>query len=182
MSRPPLPGAAPYPAGSMPRQRPEGQVGGRPRQGGGAFRRRWRLRSTLTRQQAAAPPGPTVLVRDPFGVPLSFYYRQDNVARQLQSYDRYHGAAVQRLDHVNCFAPAGAVVAPQGQRPRRGSHQRSRTAPAPCGPVREGRDGRQQRLLPLPPRPRRPLHREQRRHPGRDHLPRHGVRHRSGRH
>lgn len=48
--------------------------------------------------------GPTVLVRDPFGVPLSLYHHQDTVERQLQSYDRYHGAAVQRLDHVNWFA------------------------------------------------------------------------------
>lgn len=48
--------------------------------------------------------GRTLHVRDPFGVPLAFYQRQDTVARQLQSYDRYRGAAVQRLDHVNAFA------------------------------------------------------------------------------
>src|SRR5690606_15041103 len=48
--------------------------------------------------------GPTVTVRDPFGVPLSLYHRQDLVERQLQSYDRYHGATVQRLDHVNGYA------------------------------------------------------------------------------
>jgi catechol 2,3-dioxygenase len=60
------------------------------------------------RRDGSAQPrgqGPTVLVRDPFGVPLSLYHRQDSVERQLQSYERYHGAAVQRLDHVNCFAP-----------------------------------------------------------------------------
>lgn len=48
--------------------------------------------------------GRTVTVRDPFGVPLSFYAEQARVPRLLQSYDRYHGAAVQRLDHVNAFA------------------------------------------------------------------------------
>jgi len=48
--------------------------------------------------------GRTVLARDPFGMPLSFYHEQLRVPRQLQSYDRYHGAAVQRLDHVNVYA------------------------------------------------------------------------------
>ncbi len=48
--------------------------------------------------------GRTLHVRDPFGVPLAFYQRQDLVERHLQSYDRYRGAAVQRLDHVNIFA------------------------------------------------------------------------------
>lgn len=48
--------------------------------------------------------GPTVRARDPFGVPLALYHHQDRVERQLQHYQRYHGAAVQRLDHVNWFA------------------------------------------------------------------------------
>ncbi|HEX7001530.1 MAG TPA: 3,4-dihydroxyphenylacetate 2,3-dioxygenase [Trueperaceae bacterium] len=48
--------------------------------------------------------GRTLHVRDPFGVPLAFYHRQDVVKRHLQSYDTYRGAAVQRLDHVNAFA------------------------------------------------------------------------------
>ena len=48
--------------------------------------------------------GPTLHVRDPFGVPLSLYYEQRQVQRQLQAYDRYRGAAVQRLDHVNAYA------------------------------------------------------------------------------
>ena len=48
--------------------------------------------------------GRTLHARDPFDVPLAFYERQDGVQRQLQSYDRYRGAAVQRLDHVNAYA------------------------------------------------------------------------------
>jgi catechol 2,3-dioxygenase len=48
--------------------------------------------------------GRTLHVRDPFGVPLAFYERQDAVERRLQDYQLYRGAAVQRLDHVNVFA------------------------------------------------------------------------------
>jgi len=48
--------------------------------------------------------GRTLHVRDPFGVPLALYERQETVARHLQDYHLYRGAAVQRLDHVNCFA------------------------------------------------------------------------------
>lgn len=48
--------------------------------------------------------GRTLHVRDPFGVPLAFYARQDRMERLLQRYDLYHGASVQRLDHVNAYA------------------------------------------------------------------------------
>ena len=48
--------------------------------------------------------GRTILARDPFGMPVSFYHRQEQVSRRLQSYDSYHGASVQRLDHVNVYA------------------------------------------------------------------------------
>lgn len=48
--------------------------------------------------------GRTLHVRDPFGTPLAFYHRQETVERRLQDYHLYRGAAVQRLDHVNCFA------------------------------------------------------------------------------
>ncbi len=46
----------------------------------------------------------TLHVRDPFGVPLAFYVRSDQQPRLLQSYGAYRGAAVQRIDHCNCFA------------------------------------------------------------------------------
>ncbi len=48
--------------------------------------------------------GRTLEARDPFGVPLAFYASQPSAERMLQRYDRYHGAAPQRLDHVNAFA------------------------------------------------------------------------------
>src|SRR5690606_30280293 len=48
--------------------------------------------------------GRTILARDPFGMPVSFYHRQEQVSRRLQNYDSYNGAAVQRLDHVNIYA------------------------------------------------------------------------------
>src|SRR5690606_23609033 len=63
-----------------------------------------RVEALLDGSERPRGQGTTVVVRDPFGVPLSLYHRQDSVERQLQSYDRYHGAAVQRLDHVNCYA------------------------------------------------------------------------------
>ncbi len=48
--------------------------------------------------------GRTLHVRDPFGVPLAFYARQEPAERMLQRYGAYHGASVQRIDHFNCFA------------------------------------------------------------------------------
>ena len=48
--------------------------------------------------------GRTLEARDPFGVPLAFYASQTPVERRLQDYGAYHGAAPQRIDHVNAFA------------------------------------------------------------------------------
>ena len=68
------------------------------------FGRVGRVEARLDEDRSPRGQGPTVVVRDPFGVPLSLYHHQERVERHLQSYDRYHGAAVQRLDHVNCYA------------------------------------------------------------------------------
>ena len=68
------------------------------------FGRVGRVEARLDDDRCPRGQGPTVVVRDPFGVPLSLYHHQERVERHLQSYDRYHGAAVQRLDHVNCYA------------------------------------------------------------------------------
>ena len=48
--------------------------------------------------------GRTLHARDPFGVPLAFYASQPLQPRMLQRYEAYRGAAVQRIDHLNCFA------------------------------------------------------------------------------
>jgi catechol 2,3-dioxygenase len=60
----------------------------------------------LRRRASTAPTGQgrTLEVRDPFGVPLAFYASQRPVERKLQDYGAYHGAAPQRIDHVNAFA------------------------------------------------------------------------------
>ncbi|HZW99443.1 MAG TPA: 3,4-dihydroxyphenylacetate 2,3-dioxygenase [Trueperaceae bacterium] len=61
-------------------------------------------RSAEVTEETPRGQGRTLHVHDPFGTPLAFYHRQDAVERHLQRYDRYRGAAVQRLDHVNVFA------------------------------------------------------------------------------
>lgn len=61
-------------------------------------------RGSLVGESRPLGQGDTVNAHDPFGVPVSFYAEQTIVPRMLQSYDRYHGAAPQRLDHVNVFA------------------------------------------------------------------------------
>lgn len=48
--------------------------------------------------------GRTLRTRDPFGVPLEFYFAMDQGERTLQQYGRYTGAHIMRLDHFNCFA------------------------------------------------------------------------------
>ncbi len=48
--------------------------------------------------------GRTLAVRDPFGVPLEFYYRMTQVERRLQYYGEYQGAQIMRIDHFNLFA------------------------------------------------------------------------------
>ncbi len=65
------------------------------------------LFSRLGLEAARAEPrgqGPSARVRDPFGVPLELYARQEPRARMLQRYGAYRGAAVQRIDHLNAFA------------------------------------------------------------------------------
>ncbi|MCY0865583.1 MAG: 3,4-dihydroxyphenylacetate 2,3-dioxygenase [Sulfobacillus sp.] len=42
---------------------------------------------------------------DPFGFPIEFFYQVDSVPWMLQHFDRYQGAEVMRLDHVNYITP-----------------------------------------------------------------------------
>ncbi|MBT5876127.1 MAG: 3,4-dihydroxyphenylacetate 2,3-dioxygenase [Candidatus Latescibacteria bacterium] len=48
--------------------------------------------------------GRTLQVRDPFGIPLEFYYEMERRELMLQKYTHYKGARIQRIDHVNVFA------------------------------------------------------------------------------
>lgn len=47
--------------------------------------------------------GRTLHTRDPFGVPLEFYYEMTFVEDILQQYPLYHGGRIQRIDHLNLF-------------------------------------------------------------------------------
>src|SRR5690606_29095001 len=49
--------------------------------------------------------GRAIRVQDPFGLPLEFYARLDQVERHLQRFDRYQGAHVMRFDHFNVQLP-----------------------------------------------------------------------------
>lgn len=49
--------------------------------------------------------GRSLMVRDPFGMPLEFCYEFGQVPRSLQQYGSYHGCHPQRIDHFNCFTP-----------------------------------------------------------------------------
>ncbi len=48
--------------------------------------------------------GRTLRARDPFGVPVEFYWTMEQGERTLQQYGRYTGAQIMRIDHFNCFA------------------------------------------------------------------------------
>jgi catechol 2,3-dioxygenase len=49
---------------------------------------------------------PRVLrMQDPFGFPISFYYQSVRHPWLLQDYHAHRGAAPQRIDHANFFAP-----------------------------------------------------------------------------
>jgi catechol 2,3-dioxygenase len=49
--------------------------------------------------------GRTLRTTDPFGMPVEFFFRMDQVPSVLQHYGEYRGARIQRIDHVNCFTP-----------------------------------------------------------------------------
>ena len=49
--------------------------------------------------------GRTLRTADVSGMPLEFYFRMDQSERMLQHYAAYHGARIQRIDHINCFTP-----------------------------------------------------------------------------
>jgi catechol 2,3-dioxygenase len=49
--------------------------------------------------------GRTLVVTDPFGMPVELYAKMENRERLLQSYGHYKGVHPQRLDHFNVFAP-----------------------------------------------------------------------------
>ncbi|HVG51107.1 MAG TPA: 3,4-dihydroxyphenylacetate 2,3-dioxygenase [Xanthobacteraceae bacterium] len=49
--------------------------------------------------------GRTLVVTDPFGMPVEFYHTMEKRERLLQLYARYQGVHAQRLDHFNIFSP-----------------------------------------------------------------------------
>jgi catechol 2,3-dioxygenase len=66
----------------------------------------WFARKGLPTAFADVPhQGRTLRTADPSGMPLEFYARVRQAERMLQTYAAYRGARIQRIDHVNCFAP-----------------------------------------------------------------------------
>ena len=49
--------------------------------------------------------GRTLRTADIFGTPLDLYAQMDQRPSMLQKYAAYHGARIQRIDHLNCFTP-----------------------------------------------------------------------------
>lgn len=49
--------------------------------------------------------GRTLAARDPMGMPMEFYFKMDQVSRNLQKYGTYQGVRPMRIDHFNCFTP-----------------------------------------------------------------------------
>jgi catechol 2,3-dioxygenase len=49
--------------------------------------------------------GRTLRTRDPFGIPVEFYFEMEQQERLLQKYKHYQGVHPQRIDHFNCFVP-----------------------------------------------------------------------------
>jgi catechol 2,3-dioxygenase len=49
--------------------------------------------------------GRTLAASDSLGVPLELYAAMERLPSMLQKYGEYHGARIQRIDHINCFTP-----------------------------------------------------------------------------
>lgn len=49
--------------------------------------------------------GPTLVTRDPYGIPLRFYVRMTRVENLTQKYALYKGVKPLRIDHFNMFSP-----------------------------------------------------------------------------
>jgi catechol 2,3-dioxygenase len=49
--------------------------------------------------------GRAIRVQDPFGFPIEFFHRMDDADWHLQRYDKYSGAKIMRIDHVNVLTP-----------------------------------------------------------------------------
>jgi catechol 2,3-dioxygenase len=49
--------------------------------------------------------GKALRVQDPFGFPIEFFHEMDDAEWTLQHFDRYAGARVMRIDHVNVLTP-----------------------------------------------------------------------------
>ena len=66
----------------------------------------WFRRRNLPTSFLEAPhQGRTLRTADTLGMPLEFYARMDQAPLMLQKYGAYHGARIQRIDHLNCFTP-----------------------------------------------------------------------------
>ena len=70
-------------------------------------------RSGLSTERRREPGRPSVLVMDdPFGLPLAFYFASDKRPWLLQQYDQRRCPTIQRIDHVNVFnTNPGAMLA-----------------------------------------------------------------------
>jgi catechol 2,3-dioxygenase len=66
----------------------------------------WFRRRNLPTSFVEVPhQGRTLRAADTLGMPLEFYARMDQASARLQKYGAYHGARIQRIDHLNCFTP-----------------------------------------------------------------------------
>ena len=52
--------------------------------------------------EAELGQGRALRIQDPNGIPLEFFHRIERRKSELQSYHKYRGAAIQRIDHFNC--------------------------------------------------------------------------------
>ncbi len=54
--------------------------------------------------------GRAIRVQDPFGFPIEFFCKMDEAEWNLQHFDRYSGARITRIDHVNVLTPEVGTV------------------------------------------------------------------------
>jgi 3,4-dihydroxyphenylacetate 2,3-dioxygenase len=60
------------------------------------------LRSKWLAPGAEPGQGKALRIQDPNGIPLEFFHHIERRKSELQSYHKYRGAQVQRIDHFNC--------------------------------------------------------------------------------
>ena len=100
----------------------------------------WLRRASLPVSLPNVPfQGRTLRTVDPVGMPLDFYFKMERRPRCCRTTQRYKGARIQRIDHINCFTPDVQDVLRLLHRARLPPH---RVRPRPKGPTRNsGRCG-----------------------------------------